>query len=153
MVKKRKRSPVLGASVLQRGQPDSSAGRDGAAGSEQRIERASGQRGSGPAAEFAAPADTGRGCASGQKSAPKAVIAARADCSAARGGNGPLAARPASSAGKMPARAGAGTRTAGTGGRVCHDCGRPTTDYRCEACLGKWRKKHGVVDLDVLEET
>lgn len=28
--------------------------------------------------------------------------------------------------------------------RHCHDCGRPTTDYRCRECLGKWREKHGV---------
>lgn len=29
--------------------------------------------------------------------------------------------------------------------RACHDCGRMTTDYRCPACLMKWRLKHGVL--------
>lgn len=28
--------------------------------------------------------------------------------------------------------------------RRCHDCGRPTPDYRCAECLKKWRQKHGV---------
>lgn len=28
--------------------------------------------------------------------------------------------------------------------RSCHDCGTPTSDYRCPACLRKWRLKHGV---------
>lgn len=28
--------------------------------------------------------------------------------------------------------------------RVCHDCGKPTNDYRCPTCLHKWRVKHGV---------
>lgn len=28
--------------------------------------------------------------------------------------------------------------------RRCHDCGAPTDNYRCEACLAKWRAKHGV---------
>lgn len=28
--------------------------------------------------------------------------------------------------------------------RKCHDCGRPTSDYRCPACLRAWRQKHGV---------
>ena len=31
-----------------------------------------------------------------------------------------------------------------TGGRVCHDCGRTTHNYRCPECLLAWRKKHGV---------
>lgn len=26
----------------------------------------------------------------------------------------------------------------------CHDCDRKTTDYRCPACLRKWRLKNGV---------
>lgn len=30
------------------------------------------------------------------------------------------------------------------GNRVCHDCGKRTSDYRCPACLDEWRKKHGV---------
>lgn len=28
--------------------------------------------------------------------------------------------------------------------RRCHDCGKPTPDYRCAECLRKWRKKYGV---------
>ena len=28
--------------------------------------------------------------------------------------------------------------------RVCHECKRPTPDYRCPECLAKWRAKHGV---------
>lgn len=28
--------------------------------------------------------------------------------------------------------------------RKCHDCGKPTTDYRCAKCLKKWRKKHNL---------
>lgn len=28
--------------------------------------------------------------------------------------------------------------------RKCHDCGRPTSDYRCQECWKKWRRKHGV---------
>ena len=28
--------------------------------------------------------------------------------------------------------------------RRCHDCGKPTADYRCPRCLAKWRAKHGV---------
>ena len=28
--------------------------------------------------------------------------------------------------------------------RACHDCGRPTTDYRCPACREKFPQRHGV---------
>lgn len=28
--------------------------------------------------------------------------------------------------------------------RKCHDCGAPTYNYRCEACLQKWREKNNV---------
>ena len=28
--------------------------------------------------------------------------------------------------------------------RACHDCARPTTDYRCASCLNAWREKHDV---------
>ena len=28
--------------------------------------------------------------------------------------------------------------------RRCHDCGKPTTDYRCPKCLVRWRMKNGV---------
>lgn len=28
--------------------------------------------------------------------------------------------------------------------RHCHDCGKVTTNYRCDDCWKKWRKKHGV---------
>lgn len=30
------------------------------------------------------------------------------------------------------------------GSRRCHDCGRPTVDYRCCKCRQKWRDKYGV---------
>ncbi len=32
--------------------------------------------------------------------------------------------------------------------RACHDCGRKTRNYRCERCLIRWRRKHGVFALD-----
>ena len=28
--------------------------------------------------------------------------------------------------------------------RSCHDCGKPTTQYRCAGCWGKLRRKHGI---------
>lgn len=28
--------------------------------------------------------------------------------------------------------------------RKCHDCGRPTSDYRCPACWAKLRREHGL---------
>lgn len=28
--------------------------------------------------------------------------------------------------------------------RKCHDCGRPTNNYRCPRCLSKWRIKNGI---------
>ena len=28
--------------------------------------------------------------------------------------------------------------------RKCHDCGKPTTNYRCDECLQKWRVKNGL---------
>ena len=28
--------------------------------------------------------------------------------------------------------------------RRCHDCGKPTTDYRCPSCLAAWRRRNGV---------
>ena len=30
-----------------------------------------------------------------------------------------------------------------TASRACHDCGRPTTDYRCPACRAAFRQRHG----------
>lgn len=38
--------------------------------------------------------------------------------------------------------------------RPCHDCGKPTTDYRCMACRRKWATKHGISpdDLGGLKE-
>jgi len=30
------------------------------------------------------------------------------------------------------------------GMRHCHDCGKPTTDYRCPKCLSAWRRRHGI---------
>ena len=35
--------------------------------------------------------------------------------------------------------------------RKCHDCGKPTFNYRCSACWEKWRAKYGVIP-DVLDE-
>lgn len=35
--------------------------------------------------------------------------------------------------------------------RRCHDCGRPTADYRCRQCRLKWREKYGV-GRDATEE-
>lgn len=32
----------------------------------------------------------------------------------------------------------------GTASRACHDCGKPTTDYRCPACQKAFRQRHGV---------
>ena len=32
--------------------------------------------------------------------------------------------------------------------RRCHDCGRPTDDYRCPACRGIWRRKHSVATVE-----
>jgi len=28
--------------------------------------------------------------------------------------------------------------------RRCHDCGRPTADYRCPKCRARWRARNGV---------
>lgn len=28
--------------------------------------------------------------------------------------------------------------------RPCHDCKKPTWDFRCPACQAKWRNKYGV---------
>lgn len=35
--------------------------------------------------------------------------------------------------------------------RRCHDCGRPTYNYRCQDCLTRWREKHHV-SLSVEDE-
>lgn len=35
-------------------------------------------------------------------------------------------------------------QTKGIFPRKCHDCGKPTSDYRCQECWKKWRRKHGV---------
>ena len=32
-----------------------------------------------------------------------------------------------------------------TASRACHDCGRPTTDYRCPVCQKKFLQRHGVI--------
>ena len=37
------------------------------------------------------------------------------------------------------------------GSRRCHDCGRPTNDFRCYRCRIAWREKHGV-QRDATEE-
>ena len=31
--------------------------------------------------------------------------------------------------------------------RKCHDCGRPTTDFRCPSCRAKFRAKHGLAPM------
>ncbi len=36
------------------------------------------------------------------------------------------------------------SRTPDAAGRRCHDCGAPTSDYRCPACRQAWLKKHNV---------
>jgi len=36
--------------------------------------------------------------------------------------------------------------------RRCHDCGKPTADYRCAKCRALWRKKHHVQPSAVEEE-
>ena len=35
--------------------------------------------------------------------------------------------------------------------RKCHDCGKPTNDYRCPRCLAKWRNKYHVSGNEQLE--
>ena len=32
----------------------------------------------------------------------------------------------------------------GSGVRKCHDCGKDTHNFRCPACLKRWRAQHGV---------
>ena len=36
--------------------------------------------------------------------------------------------------------------------RRCHDCGRPTTDYRCPACWAKLRRKGGYNLCDTVQD-
>lgn len=31
--------------------------------------------------------------------------------------------------------------------RKCHDCGRPTVDFRCPPCRAKWRAKNGLAPI------
>ena len=31
--------------------------------------------------------------------------------------------------------------------RTCHDCGRPTVDFRCPPCRAKWRAKNGLAPV------
>lgn len=33
---------------------------------------------------------------------------------------------------------------AAKGKRKCHDCGKPTYNYRCTPCTAKWKRKHAV---------
>lgn len=40
---------------------------------------------------------------------------------------------------------------AAKGNRKCHDCGRPTYNYRCTPCTAKWKKKHAVSMSDDFE--
>ena len=36
--------------------------------------------------------------------------------------------------------------------RKCHDCGKPTSNYRCDNCLSEWRIANNVV-MGALEFT
>lgn len=36
--------------------------------------------------------------------------------------------------------------------RVCHDCGKPTDNYRCERCLRRWRLQNGVSQNNAVDE-
>lgn len=36
--------------------------------------------------------------------------------------------------------------------RKCHDCGKPTNDYRCEKCRDKWKRKYGVIIRNAVED-
>jgi hypothetical protein len=31
--------------------------------------------------------------------------------------------------------------------RKCHDCGRPTTDFRCPSCRNEWRVRNGLAPV------
>lgn len=33
--------------------------------------------------------------------------------------------------------------------RACHDCGKPTYNYRCLPCRLKWQLRHGVIDKEL----
>lgn len=35
----------------------------------------------------------------------------------------------------------------GLGLRKCHDCGRPTVDFRCPPCKAAWRARHGLAPM------
>lgn len=54
-----------------------------------------------------------------------------------RAGKDVFAANYAVKCGEMPAE------KSGTASRACHDCGRPTTNYRCPVCQKKFRQRHG----------
>lgn len=53
-------------------------------------------------------------------------------------------------------RGGARGRAAMMGGgaymRRCHDCGAPTTDYRCPACWAKLRSRGGYSTTDTVQD-
>ena len=36
--------------------------------------------------------------------------------------------------------------------RKCHDCGRPTVDFRCLACRAAWRVKNGLAPMKSVYE-
>ena len=55
-----------------------------------------------------------------------------------RAGKDVFAANYAGKCGELPAEG------SGTASCACHDCGRPTTDYRCPACRAAFRKRHKV---------
>ena len=56
------------------------------------------------------------------------------------------APKPRKAMGQSPAKAPRANkpRQRGSAMRKCHDCGKPTPDYRCRACLAKWRQAQGV---------
>lgn len=36
--------------------------------------------------------------------------------------------------------------------RKCHDCGAPTSNYRCAECQARWRAKYAVAGAGDVEE-
>ena len=36
--------------------------------------------------------------------------------------------------------------------RKCHDCGRPTVDFRCPSCRAAWRVKNGLAPMKSVYE-
>ena len=65
---------------------------------------------------------------------------------AKKSGDGADAPKPRKAQPQSPAKAPQANkpRQRGAAMRKCHDCGKPTPDYRCRACLAKWRQAQGV---------